>query len=241
MVADMNNDDISTNSTVASDDTASAATTTRSVRDIIRARRATRKYTGNPLPEKDVREFLDLILEAPSAFNLQQWSMIAVQSEEAKEKLSAAAGHQKQVKGAPLVLVFVAEPSAWQRHLSELIERNLASGLWDEEFAENKKQTITNFQQVRAAAGLSREFAIRDAMIAASFAMVAAVDFGWATSLMTGFDEAAVKEALNIEPVDDTAVALLLAVGEPAEEPTPPGRFTYDDMVHQDYYQPKGQ
>jgi nitroreductase len=41
---------------------------------------------------------------------------------------------------------------------------------------------------------------------------------------MNGWDEALVKEAIGAERRDDLAVALLVSLGYPAEQPLPPGR-----------------
>lgn len=90
---------------------------------------------------------------------------------------------------APLLLAFMAEPDGWEGTFDEIRDLNLASGYWDGAKAVERRE-----------AGLSREFAIRDAMIAASFAILAAEARGWAASPMTGFNEAGVKAAVGPAP-----------------------------------------
>lgn len=203
--------------------------------DIIRSRRATRSFQSEALPEAEVTEFLELVHSAPTAFNLQDRAVVVVDDQQVKEVLTAAANGQQQVAQAPMTLVFLAEPSGWQRTFPAVAEQNLASGLWDEAAATEKHARISSFQQVRAEAGLTREFALRNAMIAASFAMVIAQGFGWASSPMTGFNEAAVKKAIGAED-SDAIVALLLAVGKPAEQPVDTGRLPLESRFYRNRY-----
>lgn len=147
----------------------------------------------------------------------------------------AAARNQRQVLEAPLILAFIAEPDGWEDTFEEVASQYFASGRWDDDFAAEKRRRIDGFQKDRRDLGHSREYAIRDAMISASFAMLAAEARGWATCPMTGFDEAALKKALGAA-ARDVSVALLLAVGRPAAAPKDPGRLPLERRVYVDRY-----
>ena len=149
----------------------------------------------------------------------------------------AAARNQRQVLEAPLILAFIAEPDGWEDTFEEVASQYFASGRWDDDFAAEKRRRIDGFQKDRRDLGHSREYAIRDAMISASFAMLAAEARGWATCPMTGFDEAALKKALGAA-ARDVSVALLLAVGRPAAAPKDPGRLPLERRVYVDRYPP---
>nr|WP_120492611.1 nitroreductase family protein [Corynebacterium lactis] len=202
---------------------------------LLRSRRATRVFDSAALPEPQVTRLLELSLEAPSGFNLQSRAIVRIDDPAVRAEVARAAGGQRQVIEAPLLLAFVGEPSGWREGGSLLADANLASGLWDTATAAERVAKMTDFQRKREEAGLSREFAIRDAMIAASFAMVTATALGWASSPMTGFDEQAVKEAIGAGETD-IVVALLLAVGKPGENPPHPGRFPVEQRVYADRY-----
>lgn len=205
---------------------------------MVRARRATRVYADEPLDSREVENFLSLVLESPSAFNLQDRAIVVIEDPQVRADVSAAANHQPQVASAPLLLAFLAEPNGWERTLPKLVQQNVASGYWTEEIAKERQEVVAGFQGLRREAGLSREFALRDAMIAATYAMLAASAFGWSSSPMTGFDEAALKRAIGAEE-SDAVVALLLAVGKPGEQPRHPGRFATADRVYRDKYLPE--
>ncbi len=204
---------------------------------MVRGRRANREFLPEALPEDEIAEFLDLVLTAPSAFNMQARAIVRVRDPEVRAAVHEATRGQRQVLEAPLLLAFIAEPDGWEDTFDEVAAQNIESGLWDGAFAAQKRDRIADFQKERRDLGRSREYAIRDAMIAASFAMLAAEARGWATSPMTGFDEAELKRALGAgDSARDVAVALLLAVGRPAGAPRDPGRLPLARRVYVDRY-----
>lgn len=202
---------------------------------MLRARRATRVYKDVTLPKEEVQRFFELVLSAPSAFNMQNRAIVRIEDPKVREQVFQASGGQAQVASAPLLLAFIGEPSGSEKNIAKLCAANQASGLWSAEDAAERAATMTAYQAQRAEKGLSREFAIRDAMIAASFAMVTASAFGWSSSPMTGFSEAKVKEAIGAADTD-VVVALLLAIGIADEEPANPGRFPVEERVYTDTY-----
>ncbi|WP_295626691.1 nitroreductase family protein [uncultured Corynebacterium sp.] len=204
---------------------------------MLRNRRAHRDFLPDRLPEDEVREFLELVMTSPSAFNMQARSVVRIEDPEVRAAVYEASKQQRQVAEAPLLLAFIAEPDGWEDTYDEVAALYLESGRWDEDFAVEKRKRIAKSQGERRALGHSREYALRDATIAASFAMLAAEARGWGTSPMTGFDEAALKAAIGADDAErDVAVALLLAVGIPAGAPKDPGRLPLERRVYVDEY-----
>jgi nitroreductase len=197
---------------------------TMSVADAIRARRTIRHYRPEPVPQAELEALLQLAVEAPTSWNLQDRSIIAVTSGPGREALAAATGGQPQPQEAPAVLVFVAETEAWRDEREDIYEQARRNGAWNEDFIAMFGAASQAFQQDLADRGLLREYAVKDAMIAASFVMLAATEMGLATSPMNGWDEAQVKKAVGIDDRDDLAIALLVSVGYAAEERRHPGR-----------------
>lgn len=79
----------------------------------IRSRRSIRKYQRKPIPKDVMEELLDAGRLAPSANNLQRWSMVVVTDETVRERLVPYAGGQKFVAEAAAFLVGVTEPGAY--------------------------------------------------------------------------------------------------------------------------------
>lgn len=203
---------------------------------VIRSRRSIRHYRPDPVPADLLRELVDLAMEAPSSYNLQARSVVVVSDDRGREALTEATGGQPHPQEAPVVLVFVAESGAWREDRGDIWEQARLSGAWSEGFAAATPADVRAFYEDLGARGLEREYAVKDAMIAASFLMVAAHAAGLATSPMNGWDEAEVKKAVGIADRDDLHIALLVPLGYPAETRLRPGRRERSLTVFRETY-----
>ncbi|MFC4764118.1 nitroreductase family protein [Dyella koreensis] len=197
---------------------------TLSVADAIRQRRAARHYRPDAVDPRVLDELIELTLAAPSSWNLQDRQLVIITSEGGRQALAHATGGQSQPQEAPVMVVFLADCMAHARDRSDIVNLARTNGAWNETFANFFAAESQSFQEALAARGALREYAIKDAMIAASFFMLAAQSRGLATSPMNGWDEALVKRAIGAEQRDDPAVALLVSLGYAAEQPLAPGR-----------------
>ncbi|MEV6395828.1 nitroreductase family protein [Streptomyces sp. NPDC051907] len=207
-----------------------------SVAEAIRTRRTVRHYLPDPIPKTTLDALLGLAVEAPTSWNLQDRSIVAVSADEGRAGLAWATGGQPQPQEAPVVLVFVAEPQSWRDDHSDVYEQALRSGAWNDEFVAMFSAAARAFQEDLDQRGLLREYAVKDAMIAASFVMLAATEMGLATSPMNGWDEAKVKKVIGIGDRDDLAIALLVSVGYPAQDQRHPGRRARERNVFHESY-----
>lgn len=207
-----------------------------SVSDAIRSRRSHRHYLPDPIPTHTLDRVLELTLEAPSAWNYQGRSIVVVSDPDVRAGLEAATGGQPHPSEAPVVLVFLAEMDAWRRDNHDVFHSARRSGAWSEQFIAGSAESSRTFQQDLLERGLEREYAVKDAVIAASFAMLAATEQGLACSPMNGWDEAQVKKVVGVDDRTDIAVALLLPLGFAAEERRHPGRRPVSSSVHYQHY-----
>jgi nitroreductase len=191
---------------------------------IIRTRRSVRHYRPDLIPAPLLRELTDLALEAPSSFNLQDRSIVVVASEEGRAALTRATGGQPHPQEAPVMLVFVAESAAWREERSDIWETARESGAWSDRFAAATPDDVRGFYEDVSSRGLAREYAVRDATMAASFLLIAAQAAGLASSPMGGWNEDEVKKAIGVDGRDDLHIALLVPLGYPAETRLHPGR-----------------
>ena len=193
-----------------------------SVPDAIRARRTVRHYRPDPVPGALLEELLDLAVEAPSAWNMQDRSIVVVTGEAGREGLSWAAGGQPQPREAPVCLVFVAEPEAWREDHADVARQATDAGAWNAEFAA-MFDSRAEFHDL-AERGLLRENAVKNAMISATYVMLAAASMGLAGAPMNGWDPAKVKKVIGLGDRDDLAIAVLVTIGYPAGPVPHPGR-----------------
>lgn len=76
-------------------------------------RKSVRAYTGETIPEADVRTILEAAAQAPSPGNQQLYTILRVTSPEKKHRLSESCDHQPFIERAELVLVFCADCRKW--------------------------------------------------------------------------------------------------------------------------------
>ena len=206
------------------DSVGSVAADHSTVARVIRSRRSIRHYRPDPVAAPLLRELTDLALEAPSSFNLQARSIVTVTGEEGRRALTEATGGQPHPQEAPVMLVFVAESAAWREDRGDVWDVARGRGAWSERFAAASPDDARLFHEDLRTRGLDREYAVKDAMIAASFLMIAAEAAGLASSPMNGWAEDEVKKAIGVDGRDDLHIALLMPLGYPAENRLHPGR-----------------
>jgi nitroreductase len=80
----------------------------------------------------------------------------------------------------------------------------------------------------------SELYSVQDASIAATFAMLAAVDLGLATVWVGAFDEAKARKVVGEKLLKPVA---MLPLGYPGEEPEPTPRRAIEEIFHGDFPQ----
>ncbi|QLQ01172.1 MAG: nitroreductase family protein [Burkholderiaceae bacterium] len=77
--------------------------------------RTMRHFLSRPLPSNTLETLVAAAQSAPSSSNLQLWGVVAVQSQEKRDRLAALAGNQAHIRQAPLILAWLADVSRLKR------------------------------------------------------------------------------------------------------------------------------
>jgi nitroreductase len=197
-------------------------------------RRSVKTFKSDPLAPELLQRLIDLTLEAPSSFNLQPTRLVVVESATQKAALAAVAWNQKQIIQAPVTFVFAVSVRGWEQTMDQMLATAVARGAWSEKFAEFVRSAAPGFQDGLAAKGLEREYAIKDAMIAATTCALAAESLGLGSCFMNGWDEAGVKQVIGAGEDPDVAIAVVLPVGYAEVTPGHPGRLPQSLTVFRD-------
>jgi nitroreductase len=197
----------------------------------ISQRRSIKSFQSQPIAPEVLRKLIELAVAAPSSYNLQDWRLVIIQDEAQKIALAEAAYGQQQILQAPLTIVFAADPNAWKQDLTPIYQQGIETGAWTPETVEYFKMAIPKFQMSLGDRG--REYAIKDAMIAATHLVLAAESFGLSTCFMNGWNEDKVKAVIGASDNPDLAIAVLVPIGHVAESRGNPGRlpFAYNVFV----------
>lgn len=204
----------------------------RGVADAIAQRRSIKSFKSDPISKELLHQLVELTVAAPSSYNIQDWRIILVQDEAQKAALCAASWNQQQIIQAPVTFVFAADIYAGEKDLTPVYQQGLQTGAWTEGTVNYFKTAIPQHQ-----AGLGdkrREYAIKDAMIAATHLVLAAESLGLSTCYMNGWIEDKVKEVIGAANQPDLAIAILIPVGYAAEPRLNPGRLPFSDNVFVD-------
>ena len=200
---------------------------------VIQNRRAVNFFdTEKDVPENLLKHIVETASLTPSSFNLQPWNLIEVRDQAEKSKLRELAWDQPKVSEAPVILVILADRSAWQEE-HPVFEKNFheltQAGYMKQE---QRQWLIGACDNLYGKNDESKQaFACKNAGFFAMSIMLAAKDVGLDTHPMDGFDHEAVKQYLNIP--EEYWIPLLLAVGyfrEDKELLPPKWRKSYEEI-----------
>ncbi len=183
------------------------------VRDAAEQRRSIRAFEPEPIPSEDLDEILRLTSLAPSAFNLQPWRFVIVETPEVKERLAEAAFNQRQVRSAPAVIVLYTDMQDTLEHLDEVLHPGQDAA----KRASSRESILRSFAKKSDA---EREaWGAEQGNIALGYLLLTAEAHGYQTSPMAGFNAEAVKRVLGLPA--HVRILALVAIGRGAEEGFP--------------------
>ena len=95
---------------------------------IVESRRSVRVYDGTTVPEKVVRQCLDMALLAPNSSNLQPWEFYWVRSKNKKDEIVEACFSQPAARTAAEIIVAVSRTKTWKKHATQMIQHFESQG-----------------------------------------------------------------------------------------------------------------
>lgn len=193
--------------------------------EIVHARHACKHFATTEVPRAVIDEILELILLAPSSFNLQPWKAILVNDEGLKKELEPASWNQPQIMSCAQLLVFCANTDL--DALADKLELGIA-------------EIGTPADKVAAFMGMIRQFlepmetaqrlawAQRQTYIALSHGMLAASSKGLDSCPMEGFSPDDYARILDLPP--SLVPTVLLTIGHGDAKRYPVYRFAKEDL-----------
>ncbi|HTR28448.1 MAG TPA: nitroreductase family protein [Puia sp.] len=179
-----------------------------SVLESLNWRYATKRMTGETVPQKKIDAILEAARLAPTSSGLQPFTILSVSDRELLEKIKPIANNQPQITEASHLLVFAAWDDITSEHIEKVFdlvirERNLPA------------ESLDNYKNSLKArfASLSREeryqAAARQAYIAFGVAIVAAAEQKVDATPMEGFKPAELDALLGLREKGLRSVTLL--------------------------------
>lgn len=180
---------------------------------LLMRRASCRSYSDRPVPPEILQQVLDAGIHAPTAGNLQPYSIIKIESPETRQRLAELCGRQSFVAEAPVNLLFCID---WHR-----VER------W------------TQFEIAPFTASSSFRcfwFALQDTVIAAQAMSTAADSLGLGSVYVGMVLEclAELRDLLKLPP--GVLPVVLLCLGYPAKRSQPARKLGTRVVVHDETY-----
>ncbi len=179
-----------------------------SVLESLNWRYATKRMTGEKVPQEKIDAILESARLAPTASGLQPFSIISVSDRELLEKIQPIANNQPQITEASHLLVF----AAWDNVTPEQIEKVFGQVIKERNLPADALDKYKNFLASHFGS-LSQEerfnSAARQAYIAFGVAIVAAAEQQVDATPMEGFRPAELDKLLGLREKGLRSVSLL--------------------------------
>ncbi|WP_016913111.1 nitroreductase family protein [Mammaliicoccus vitulinus] len=175
---------------------------------VLENRRSVKSYEQYHLDRETIYNLLDKAALSPSAWNLQQWKVIVVDTDESKEKLYHAANKQIKIKEASATFIILGDLNAHET-IGDVADDWIEHEHIPAEKREGLIETVNRFFESETN---KRDEAVRGASLFAMSLMLVSEDAGYATCPMIGFDKQFVIDAFNIE--DNFIPAMLMTIGK---------------------------
>lgn len=191
--------------------------------DTIKTRRAIKHYDpAHRMTHAEVQQLFEAAMQAPTAFNIQNWRFVNVTDPEVRKQIRASAWDQAQVTDASLLVVLCADLGSW---------KNDPARYW-----KNAPQPVQDFlvpaigQYYEGREQVQRDEAMRSCGLAGMTIMLAAKAMGYDSCPMDGFDFDAVGKIINLP--EDHVISFMIAIGKGTQPAWPkPGQLSYDEVV----------
>lgn len=166
---------------------------------------------NHPLSDEVIASLVSHATTAPSAYNMQNWRFIAVQSEAAKERLKGAAFEQQKIVDASVAFIVCGKLAA-HKQLAAVLKFSVDANIMEQKMADGWVAQASSSHASDSV--LQRDEAVRSASLASMTLMLAAQAIGLGSCAMSGFN--ATKVALEFGLSADELPVMIIAVGHPA-------------------------
>ncbi|WP_130909201.1 nitroreductase family protein [Pseudomonas mucidolens] len=181
------------------------------IAEVIKSRVSANSYdTERSLTIAQITALVDLATHAPSAFNLQNWKFLAVDSIQAKARLLPLAFGQQKVVDAAVTFIVCGTLNP-HLTLPDALKPTLDAGIIDQSVYDMWVGAAQGMHKENAQ--LQRDEAIRSGSLAAMTLMLAAKGQGLVSTPMIGFDQVAVAKEFGLS--DEEVPVMLITVGYP--------------------------
>lgn len=171
-------------------------------------RYATKAMNGNKIPQDKMDNILRAVQLAPSSFGLTPYSIIVVESDELKEKLTPACYGQPQIMKSSAVIVFATkntiDSNTVEEYMTEIAEQRNTSRESLQQFFDYVNGFVSSMNEDQ-----KKIWASKQTYIALGFGLVAAANEEVDATPMEGFVPSQVDEILGLQEIGLSSSVIL--------------------------------
>ncbi|MFT4303388.1 MAG: NAD(P)H-dependent oxidoreductase [Candidatus Woesearchaeota archaeon] len=194
-------------------------------KEIVHTRYATKKFTGEKIPEQKIEELKELIQYSASSFGLQPFTVIIIDNDEIKAKLKPLSFDQEQITTCSHLLVFCANTNVKSR-IDDYQEMLTIDGDLSDS-AKNYIEMMRYSLEQRNKDDLLN-WSSKQAYLALGNALNGAKFLGFDSCPMEGFDANEFHKVLQLP--ENVIPLALCPVGIAADEPKPKLRYPKEKL-----------
>ena len=173
-----------------------------------------KKFKDKEVEEQELQRVFELTTKAPTAFNLQPYRFIVLDSDEAMNKaVESVPPVNKWISHAEKIVVLIADEEI-DVNADRVLDHKLDEDRIDEEKAENLRQMYEDYKNRDEV--FMTGWLTRNTIIPATFFMLACRTQGIGSCPVRGFDQDQVSEKLDLK--ESERPILLLPIGYPKED-----------------------
>lgn len=173
-----------------------------------------KKFKYKEVEEQELQRVFELTTKAPTAFNLQPYRFIVLDSDEAMNKaVESVPPVNKWISHAEKIVVLIADEEI-DVNADRVLDHKLDEDRIDEEKAENLRQMYEDYKNRDEV--FMTGWLTRNTIIPATFFMLACRTQGIGSCPVRGFDQDQVSEKLDLK--ESERPMLLLPIGYPKDD-----------------------
>ena len=187
---------------------------TISIQQLINTRASINHFQPNrPLNKDTITTLINLATKAPTAYNMQNWNFIAVQSVDAKKRLKSVAFDQQKIIDASVAFIICGKLDGYQQ-LQNVLKASVTTNIIEQRVADSWITQATATLENNEVS--QRDEAVRSASLAAMTLMLAAQDMELGSCAIGGFDTLKIAQEFSLTA--NQLPVLIVVIGYPTHD-----------------------
>ncbi|WP_138755509.1 nitroreductase family protein [Paenibacillus sinopodophylli] len=203
---------------------------TNNFSEVLHGRRTIKKYDPNfKISREEIIEMLEDATSAPSAFNLQPWRFVIIESDKGKEDLLEIAPFNfSQINTSSAVIAVFGDLKFVDR-AEEIYKETADLGYIPHEIKDKILAMVVPMYN-QFSMDEKKESVILDGGLVSMQFMLTAHAHGYATNPMSGFNKEKIAAVLGLDPEQYVPI-LIISIGKAASEARPPVRLPISQIT----------